>query len=41
MPLPRCRIPILTVAGLIQIAARHGFPRTWSAGISKSRLARA
>ena len=23
MPLPRCRIPILTVAGLIQIAALH------------------
>ena len=24
MPLPRCRIPILTVAGLIEIAALHG-----------------
>src|ERR1700746_387685 len=23
MPLPRCRIPILTVAGLIEIAALH------------------
>jgi hypothetical protein len=23
MPLPRCRIPILTVAGLIKIAALH------------------
>src|SRR5260221_3366029 len=26
MPLPRCRIPILTVAGLIEIAALHQLP---------------
>jgi hypothetical protein len=26
MPLPRCRIPILTVAGLIEIAALHRQP---------------
>src|SRR5260370_29438800 len=26
MPLPRCRIPILTVAGLIEIAALHQPP---------------
>jgi hypothetical protein len=36
MPLPRCQIPILTVAGLIQIAALHQKLR--NGGLSSKRL---